>query len=517
MSKSDQPDLPTAALKDAVRSAALERGGKMSRRKVELNHRARQVASQFTVNAISPHALATGVRLSEFVLLIAASLAVYVFYVVPQDGWAPHYPLVIIAMAALSVVGIQTGDGYQVQALRGRFSTLSRIVLTLSLVFGFLALLAFFSRTAEEFSRVWFASAFGVSLVTLLMFRAGLSLLVRRWFQDGRLERRAVILGGGEAAAELLSALEAQPDNDIRVCGIFDDRKNDRSPAMVAGYPKLGTIAELVEFGRQTKIDMLIVSLPLTAESRVLELLKRVWVLPVDIRLSAHSNKLRFRPRSYSYVGAVPFLDVFDKPIADWDSVLKRGFDILFSLLGIVLFAPVMAAAALAIKLDSKGPVLFRQQRYGFNNEVIEVLKFRSMYVEQEDKMAAKSVTRDDPRVTKVGRFIRRTSIDELPQFFNVLRGNLSLVGPRPHAVNAHVKEQLWDEVVDGYFGRHKVKPGVTGWAQINGWRGEVTDEMKIRNRVEHDLYYIENWSVLFDLYILLLTPFKLFSSENAY
>lgn len=508
----------TASLKKATHTATVGHGAARGGRKVvELSHRARQVASQFTVNAISPHALAAGARVSEFLLLIAASLAIYFIYVVPQDGWALHYPLTIIAMAGMTVIGIQTGDGYQVQALRGRFTTFSRITLVLALVFAAFALLAFFSRTAEEFSRVWFASAFGASLLTLLFFRAGLSLMVGRWFRDGRLERRAVILGGGEAAASLLSALESQPDNDIRICGIFDDRRNDRSPPMVVGYPKLGTIAELVEFGRQAKIDMLIVSLPLTAESRVLELLKRVWVLPVDIRLSAHSNKLRFRPRSYSYVGAVPFLDVFDKPIADWDSVLKRGFDILFSALGIALFAPIMLIAALAIRLDSKGPILFRQKRYGFNNEVIDVLKFRSMYTEQEDKLAVQAVTRDDPRVTKVGRFIRRTSIDELPQFFNVLKGNLSLVGPRPHAVNAHVKEQLWDEVVDGYFGRHKVKPGVTGWAQVNGWRGEVTDELKIRNRVEHDLYYIENWSVLFDFYIVLLTPFKLFNSENAY
>jgi lipopolysaccharide/colanic/teichoic acid biosynthesis glycosyltransferase len=176
-----------------------------------------------------------------------------------------------------------------------------------------------------------------------------------------------------------------------------------------------------------------------------------------------------------------------------------------------------MIATAIAIKLDSKGPVFFRQKRFGFNNEVIDVWKFRSMYADQSDFAAAKLVTKGDPRVTKVGRFIRKASIDELPQLFNVLMGELSLVGPRPHAVNAQTENRMWDQVVDGYFARHKVKPGVTGWAQINGWRGEIDTPEKIRKRVEHDIYYIENWSVLFDLKILLLTPARLLNTENAY
>ncbi len=208
---------------------------------------------------------------------------------------------------------------------------------------------------------------------------------------------------------------------------------------------------------------------------------------------------------------------MFDKPIADWDSVTKRLFDIVCSTVLLVLFSPLMLIAALAIKLDSPGPVLFRQKRHGFNNEVIDVLKFRSMRHEMADPDAKVVVTRNDQRVTRVGRFIRKTPIDELPQLVDVLRGNLSLVGPRPHAVNAHTGNRLWNDVVDGYFARHRVKPGVTGWAQINGWRGEVDTPEKIRQRVAHDLYYIENWSVLFDLAILALTPIRLFTSESAY
>ncbi|MDE2472612.1 MAG: sugar transferase, partial [Bradyrhizobium sp.] len=185
----------------------------------------------------------------------------------------------------------------------------------------------------------------------------------------------------------------------------------------------------------------------------------------------------------------------------------------------LLLALPVMAAIALAIKLESRGPVLFKQKRYGFNNDLIEVYKFRSMYAEQADATASKLVTKDDPRVTRVGRFIRKTSLDELPQLLNVVfKSNLSLVGPRPHAVQGKVRTQLFDEAVDGYFARHRVKPGITGWAQINGWRGEIDNEEKIQKRVEFDLYYIENWSVLFDLYILFKTPLALIANnENAY
>jgi lipopolysaccharide/colanic/teichoic acid biosynthesis glycosyltransferase len=162
--------------------------------------------------------------------------------------------------------------------------------------------------------------------------------------------------------------------------------------------------------------------------------------------------------------------------------------------------------------------VLFKQKRYGFNNDLIEVYKFRSMYANASDAMADRLVTKDDPRVTRVGRFIRKTSLDELPQLFNVvLKGNLSLVGPRPHAVNAKAETRLYNEAVDGYFARHRVKPGITGWAQINGWRGETDTDEKIQRRVEHDLAYIEGWSVLFDLYIVARTPFALLNAENAY
>ncbi|MEE9314830.1 MAG: undecaprenyl-phosphate glucose phosphotransferase [Rhizobiaceae bacterium] len=517
MSVRDPLDPKQAFNADAVIASSISKSSDQPRESVRLSERAEQVASQFAQNAISPFVLASILRIVEFCAVLAIGLGVYYFYVDPQNGVKTNYLLTCFISATLTVVALQAADTYQVSSLRTNITQLGRVFLAWTSVFAILALFAFFMRVSTDYSRVWFGSWYLGGILFFTVFRSAIAVLVRRWGRDGRLERRAVIVGGGQNAEDLIKSLEAQADNDIRICGIFDDRTGERSPPMVAGYPKLGTITELVEFGRRARIDMLIVSLPITAENRVLALLKKVWVLPVDIRLSAHTNKLRFRPRSYSYVGSVPFLDVFDKPIADWDSVMKRGFDILFSILALILLSPIMLITAIAIRLESNGSVIFRQKRYGFNNEVVEVLKFRSMYTDMADQDAKISVTKNDPRVTRVGRFIRKTSIDELPQLINVLKSELSLVGPRPHAVNAHTENKLWDEVVDGYFGRHKVKPGVTGWAQVNGWRGEVDSEEKIRRRVEHDLYYIENWSVLFDLYILMITPFKLINTENAY
>lgn len=488
-----------------------------SERATELNALALQVAEQFAADVASPYLISAAIRLIEFMGLLFIGLALYASYVWPDTDIQSKYFTAASLGSFLTICFIQLMDGYQISALRNLISQISKVVIGFAFALTLVLLIAFFTKTANEFSRVWFGTWLLSGVGFLVLFRTASSIYVKRLSIRGRLERRAVIVGGGEPAAQLIRALEAQGDNDIRICGIFDDRKGKRSPPIVAGYPKLGTVKELVEFGRMARIDMLIVSLPLSAETRVLQLLKRLWVLPLDIRLSAHTNKLRFRPRSYSYEGSMPFLDVFDKPIADWDSIMKRAFDLFFSVVALILLSPIMIAAAIAIKLESKGPVLFCQKRYGFNNEVVNVWKFRSMFHNMSDADAKVVVTKGDARVTRVGRFIRKTSIDELPQLYNVLTGKLSLVGPRPHAVNAHTKNQLWDEVVDGYFARHKVKPGVTGWAQINGWRGEIDNEDKIQKRVSCDLYYIENWSLMLDFYILFITPFKLLNTENAY
>lgn len=499
---------------DAVRKFD---GGDRKRDTGKLNSMALQVAAQYRRDTMSPIMVSGVLRIFEFVLLLVSGLALFFYHVGIASELAWHYPAIIAGASLITVIFLEITDCYQLSALMRPVSHIGRILLAWVGALALFVLAGFFLKISADFSRLWFGGWFASGFILIFGGRLILSRMIKRWARNGTMERRAVIVGGGKAAEVLIRSLEQQPYNDIRICGIFDDRGDKRSPPLVAGYPKLGTVSQLIEFARIARIDMLIVSLPLTAEKRVLSLLKKLWVLPVDIRLSAHSSQLQFRPRSYSYIGSVPMLDIFDKPINDWDSVAKRAFDIVLSLVGIVVFSPIMLATAIAIKLDSKGPILFRQKRHGFNNEVINVYKFRSMYTELADPTAKQTVTRNDPRVTRVGRFIRKTSIDELPQFFNALFGSLSLVGPRPHAVAAQSHNLLYNEVVDGYFARHRVKPGVTGWAQINGWRGEMDTDEKIRMRTEYDLHYIENWSLWFDLKILFLTPIRLLNMENAY
>src|SRR5450631_909350 len=467
---------------------------------------------------ISPIVLAGFVRMAEFALIMVVGLAVFEIYLSTEETLLWRYAGAILAIGMLSMLAFQTADIYQVQAFRGHEKQYMRLASAWSVVFMIVIGASFFAKAGDMFSRVWLGTFFVCGLIALVVSRNMLFYLVRKWTREGRLTRRTVIVGGGEPGARVIEELRRQKDSGVSIIGWFDDRGDDRNGIDCAGERKLGSVEDLVEFGRRTRVDLVIFSLPISAEGRILQMLKKLWVLPLDIRLAAHTNKLQFRPRSYSYIGKVPVLDVFDRPIADWDVVMKWLFDKIIGSMLLIAALPILALTAIAIKLNSRGPVFFKQKRFGFNNDLIEGYKFRSMYVDAADAAANKLVTKDDPRVTRVGRFIRKTSIDELPQLLNVVfNGNLSLVGPRPHAVNAKAEARLYAEAVDGYFARHRVRPGITGWAQINGWRGETDTHEKIQCRVEHDLYYIENWSVLFDLFIVARTPFALLNHENAY
>jgi Undecaprenyl-phosphate glucose phosphotransferase len=503
---------------NAATAEATLAGAPVFERRRRLSRAALAVTNQKVRKAFSPVVIAGCVRLADFLSLSVIGVAIYLGYAAQIDGFNWSYIIAILGMTATAVICFQASGIYDIQVFRGHVRQTTRMISTWAFVFLLFISVSFFAKLGDSVSRVWLSAFFAAGLAALVTERAVLRRMVRQWARHGRLDRRTIIVGADINGEQLIHAINAQDDTDIRVLGVFDDRNDARSLETCAGSPKLGKIDDVIEFARRTRIDLVLFALPISAETRILEMLKKLWVLPVDIRLSAHTNKLRFRPRSYSYIGDVPTLDVLEAPITDWDQVLKLMFDRVVGAIILVLLAPIMALVALAIKLDSPGPVLFKQKRFGFNNERIDVFKFRSLFHDQADPLAAKVVTKNDSRVTRVGRFIRKTSLDELPQLFNVVfKGNLSLVGPRPHAVLGKLQTRLFDEAVDGYFARHRVKPGITGWAQINGWRGEIDSEEKIQKRVEFDLYYIENWSVLFDLYILLRTPIALLKTDNAY
>lgn len=492
--------------------------GKFARSgKAGLSKAAEKVASRPLEQTMSPTVIIGLAQLVEAFVLALLGLAIYWVYV--GEAGSPQFFLAAISgSVVLANMLLNTAQTHSIAAYRSLTRSMWRTLAAWSVMFLVLTAVLFLLKAQTDVSRVWLVSWYSLGGAALASIRVALRSMVRHWTETGLLKRRAVIVGGGSDAERLINSIRSNPDNDIEIFGLFDDRFDERSPDDVAGCPKLGKVADLAEFARRVGLDMVIVSMPLSAEKRVLEMLKQLWVLPVDIRLSAHMSKLKFTAKSYSYVGGVAVFDVADRPISDWNLIFKWLFDKSVAIVALVLLSPLMLATAIAIKLDSKGPVLFRQRRHGFNNELIDIYKFRSMYVDMADLSAEKLATKNDPRVTRVGRFIRRTSIDELPQLFNVLLGQLSIVGPRPHALQAKADNKLYYEAVEGYFARHRVKPGITGWAQINGWRGETDTIEKIEQRVHHDLYYIENWSVFLDLYILFMTPISLLTkNENAY
>lgn len=489
-----------------------------SERRRRLSPAASAVASQKVPAPYSQVVIGGLVRLADLCLISAAGLLLGFAHLggLASPGW--DYAVASVAVAFASVVSFQAVRLYDIHNLRMPLTSVVKTAAAWSAVLLLCAIAAIVFAPSDATTRLWLSLLFPAGLGLLIVSRVVLSRLVQLWMLQGRLTRRTVIVGADGNGQALITLLKSQPDTGIDVLGVFDDRNDDRSLQACAGVPKLGKVADIVEFARRTRLDLVLFALPISAETRILNMLKQLWVLPVDIRLSAHSNSLQFRPRAYAYLGNVPTIHIGEQPIQDWDLVTKWLFDRIVGGLMLLLISPILALIAIAIKLDSPGPVLFRQKRFGFNNDRVDVFKFRSLYHDQADPLAAKSVTKGDKRVTRVGRFIRRSSLDELPQLFNVVfAGNLSLVGPRPHAVQQKLESRMLDEAVDGYFARHRVKPGITGWAQINGWRGELDTAEKIQKRVEFDLAYIENWSLLFDVYILAKTPLALLKPEGAY
>jgi len=467
---------------------------------------------------LSPVVLAGLVRFADFSVALVSGLAMAALYHGAPDVVVDLLYGTMIVLASLSMILVLDLLGlYTPQALAAVHRSLPRLMLGWVAAFAVVGVSVFFLKAGDELSRGWLALWLVAGAASLVAERAGVSLIVRHLAKSGRLARRAVIYGTGPLTDDLIRKLEADRGANVRIVGVFDDRSKTRGHVPSERYPRLGTLDDLISVSRALSVDLVIVALPLAGELRLYDVANRISELPADIRLPAQATQIQLARRLYSHVGPVAMIDLHDRPIADWGHVAKWMFDKTIGFLALVLLAPVMLAVAVAIKLDSPGPVLFRQRRYGFNNELIEILKFRSMHVALCDANADRLVTKGDPRVTRVGRFIRKTSLDELPQLLNVMTGDLSLVGPRPHAVAAKAEDRLYNEVVARYFARHKVKPGITGWAQISGWRGETDTREKIEKRVAHDLYYIENWSVFFDLYILAMTPLALLKSENAY
>ncbi|MEM1035200.1 MAG: exopolysaccharide biosynthesis polyprenyl glycosylphosphotransferase [Pseudomonadota bacterium] len=340
--------------------------------------------------------------------------------------------------------------------------------------------------------------------MTIIVLHAHMLAFIRALTRAGRLSENVVIVGATPNAQRLIERNAAT--RELNVIGVFDDRLS-RAPKSISGAPLLGRLDDLLNWDRLPEIDRIVVTITSDARARVRHLIDRLRILPQRVVLLLDLDGFDPETESLAEIARSPAAYVSGTPRDTRRAAIKRVADIVFSLGMLIAFSPILIATAIAIKLESPGPVFFRQRRHGFNNQIIRIWKFRSM---RDDPSAAEKMSqqtlRDDPRVTRVGRFIRKTSIDELPQLLNVLNGEMSIVGPRPHAVGMTTEQTAVQAIVGDYAHRHRVKPGITGWAQINGSRGPVHTKQEVRDRVRLDMEYVNRSSFWFDIYIMIMT-----------
>ncbi|MEJ7931953.1 undecaprenyl-phosphate glucose phosphotransferase [Ramlibacter sp. AN1015] len=377
---------------------------------------------------------------------------------------------------------------------------------------GLLLVAGFATNQLQELSRsvvlhwLWFAPA--SQLLAHWALRRGARHLVRL---EGP-PMKAVVVGLNEQGASLAERLDAERDTGIDLLGYFDDRTDSRHHS-AGRYTYLGRLADIAAFVKRNRVQLIYLSLPMASQPRIKELLDALKDTTASVYFVPDMFVTDLIQGRTDQVCGMPVISVCDTPFRGPAGLLKRGSDIVLSILILLLVSPLLLGVAIAVKLSSPGPVIFRQRRYGLDGEEIVVYKFRSMRV-VEDGESIRQASRNDERVTPIGGFLRRTSMDELPQFVNVLQGRMSIVGPRPHAV-AH--NEFYRSLIKSYMVRHKVKPGVTGWAQVNGFRGETDSLEKMEGRIRYDLDYLRNWSLRLDLYIIFRTIKLVFRDSAAY
>jgi putative colanic acid biosysnthesis UDP-glucose lipid carrier transferase len=384
-------------------------------------------------------------------------------------------------------------------------------------VFGVLFYL-FITKSTALFSRISLTLWFGLVPVVLTAWHGGIALFLRMVRANGDHIRRAAIVGLGELSSGLAHTVREKPWMGIDLMGFYEDRDLSRFDSIDSRLgPHLGDFNDLLRRASAGEIDMVFITLPFRAELRIYELINRLSDTTVSVYIAHNFAGFNLLPQNalpkWTRVGNIPVLGIVESPFQGRQGAIKQIEDLLLGVLILGIVALPMVIIALAVKLTSRGPIFFQQTRYGLNGERIVVWKFRTMTV-CENGDAVVQARKNDDRITRVGAFLRRTSLDELPQFFHVITGKMSIVGPRPHAAKHN---EVYRRVINHYMVRHKVKPGITGWAQVNGWRGETDTREKMKKRVEYDLLYIRNWSLLFDLKIILMTIFNPNTHRNVY
>ncbi|MGI4984354.1 MAG: undecaprenyl-phosphate glucose phosphotransferase [Janthinobacterium lividum] len=408
----------------------------------------------------------------------------------------------------------QSWRGKPIGELMGRvvFAWLLQLVLGVAVVFGL--------EGTQDVSRVWIGAWLLSGAVLLVLSKSFFYGVLRRIRRGGRNQRAVVIVGSGGYCRALLSRIRTAPQAGFRaVCVLEEDSIRDGTgshppPTQISGVPVLSNFADLVRMVRQRRVHEIWLALPLSEERNIMRYMREFRNDFVNIRFIPDVRSLSLFNHTIVDLLGLPAINLTATEVPDIQVLPKLIFDRAFALVVILMLSPLLLSIAAAVKFSSSGPVFFKQRRKGIDGREFEIYKFRSMKVHAEASGVITQARKADPRITAVGAFLRRTSLDELPQFLNVLRGEMSVVGPRPHAI-AH--DDLYKDQVEGYMYRYRIKPGITGWAQVNGFRGETDRVEKMEARVKFDLYYIQHWSFWFDMRIVVMTVFKGFIGSNAY
>lgn len=463
---------------------------------------------------IRPHQnkIAIVQRLFDGLLIAGTYYGITALY--PPDEWNVFDEALTATAIMIFFLTGELGNLYRPWRAASLSHEFAKVWTTWAISVAVLLFIAFTFKVTSYGSRVTTLSWFVLAPAVLCLWRAAFRAVLGKIRARGRNTRTAAIVGATQVGADLARRLLSMPGSGMHIVGYYDDREPERLHEMPEELGALsGGLDDLVEAARGGGVDVVYVALPLRAESRIHDLVERLADTTASVYVVADFFVFDLLRAQWSDVQGIPVVSIFESPFFGIDGWLKRLQDVVLGTVIMAIIAVPMLVIAAAIRLTSKGPVFFKQRRYGLNGQEIRVLKFRTMTV-TEDGDRVEQATRGDQRVTPLGAILRRTSLDELPQFLQVLTGEMSIVGPRPHAV-AH--NEQYRRLIHGYMLRHKVKPGITGWAQINGWRGETDTLEKMEKRVEFDLAYIHNWNFFLDLKIILLTIFRGFVSKSAY
>jgi len=446
-----------------------------------------------------------------FAILVGAVISYWLRF---SDINVPENYQVVIVIGVLSTPFIFSSFGiYNSWEGKDHFDHFRTLIFAWSSVIFFIIVVLFLMKTSDNFSRQWIIIWALVVSFLLILFRIILIYVLHRLKEKGWSNKNIAIYGAGQLGKDVFSSLNLATWSGIKVSTFYDD-DNKTHKSMIGEVPIVGGIDTLKCDIEENLLDEIWIALPLRAENRVRDIMESLKNSTITIRYIPDIYSFRLLNHSVQEIAGIPVINISGSSMFGVNRVVKAIEDRSFALIIILLISPLLLLIAISIKLSSKGPIIFKQMRHGWDGKLIKVYKFRSMVSESLASNTFTQAKFNDPRITQIGAFLRKTSLDELPQFFNVLQGRMSIVGPRPHPM---MLNEDYKNLVDNYMKRHKVKPGITGWAQINGFRGETDTLDKMKNRVEYDLYYIENWSLWFDIKIIMKTIISGFIHKNAY